>query len=593
MALRIPAATVHPRIALETAATDYKCPSTRLPGKSRFLELFSAQLSTALHPGDSGSWAFGDNGELIGFVVAGNPQTRSCLLLPSKPALQSVWSLLSNREPPRGNRSARTVSELRLDTRDSNDTTPDEDSTTVESSLPPPSIFSLRMDRGATPSTVARSTTTMFYESRPDLSLARGSLSGGNAGLATGTASNGKFLEEQTYRLRRELERAWEIIQEKDKRLQEFGIGNPDEDLNYGAQYTAPSLSKDIGDVQLGFGLGSGLKRRTWSSPPLWEPEVSPLEDLRESNLERPFDFEFSLKGRPKTVEPYLEIDRRNVEDLRNTWQREVDTNYALRKENRELRGGIKQAIEAIHQVNGDGKEAEGHGELVKIATELRRVLHDSGDSGSLPGTVVNVKPEPELNEINLRDIPPFPQEPQGLLNSIPKLPPRQRPHKERRTLTPKGQFHRLSRVPKGHSTSLPVYESKIKTVPEEDEDDEMEDRVATKVENHAREEVKGKDNMLLSPTSTSSRPHDWVQPETAPNLDSDYSPISPRMVLSMNISQETPDLNFHEGAVQHILESSMSDTAEKAPSSSSGKKNEETDDRLTIQEKKDEHEVN
>ncbi len=44
---------------------------------------------------------------------------------------------------------------------------PDDDAMTVARKLPPPCIFSQRIDRG-TPSTMACSTTTLLYEHKPD-----------------------------------------------------------------------------------------------------------------------------------------------------------------------------------------------------------------------------------------------------------------------------------------------------------------------------------------------------------------------------------------------------------------------------------------
>ncbi|KAJ8120408.1 hypothetical protein O1611_g10374 [Lasiodiplodia mahajangana] len=70
---------------------------TRLPGSSNFLELYGVKLSTSVLPGDCGSWAFNDKGEFTGLVVAGNPETASCLLLPSERALGKIhWMRLNS-----------------------------------------------------------------------------------------------------------------------------------------------------------------------------------------------------------------------------------------------------------------------------------------------------------------------------------------------------------------------------------------------------------------------------------------------------------------------------------------------------------------
>lgn len=87
----------------------------------------------------------------------------------------------------------------------------DRDTMTVESSLPPPSLFSYRTDRGTTPSTMAYLTLSTGYEHILGTSLAREGLPRGDAGSASSFASKENFLEDQVTRLRRELERAWEI----------------------------------------------------------------------------------------------------------------------------------------------------------------------------------------------------------------------------------------------------------------------------------------------------------------------------------------------------------------------------------------------
>ncbi|KAI0869389.1 hypothetical protein GGS24DRAFT_478912 [Hypoxylon argillaceum] len=72
---------------------------TRLLGTSSFLELYGVKSSTPLSPGDSGSWAYSDKGNLAGLIVAGNLQTGSCLLLPSRVALRPVDSMRQPADP--------------------------------------------------------------------------------------------------------------------------------------------------------------------------------------------------------------------------------------------------------------------------------------------------------------------------------------------------------------------------------------------------------------------------------------------------------------------------------------------------------------
>ena len=70
---------------------------TRLPGTRNFLELHSVKLSTSLRPGDSGSCAYDSQGAIVSFVLAGNPNAMSCMLLPAKSAMRSALSLI--RDP--------------------------------------------------------------------------------------------------------------------------------------------------------------------------------------------------------------------------------------------------------------------------------------------------------------------------------------------------------------------------------------------------------------------------------------------------------------------------------------------------------------
>ncbi|KAJ3579004.1 hypothetical protein NPX13_g1561 [Xylaria arbuscula] len=246
---------------------------TRLPGTNKFLELHSVQLRTHLRPGDSGSWAYNSQGALVGFVIAGNPNSVSCLLLPVKSALQSMLSLLRRRvlaegpalqsflpllseelsaeqsflsdmsgpwlhwgieDKPHASRNSSPNSSSSLNHSLSIPFTaaPDfDDAMTVASSLPPPSIFSQRTSRG-TPSTTTYSVTTSSHEPRHS----RESLSS-----ASRFPSTVDFTQGQINHLRRELERAWEIIQDKNKLLQKY-IADKDKLLQ---KYIADDTNSD------------------------------------------------------------------------------------------------------------------------------------------------------------------------------------------------------------------------------------------------------------------------------------------------------------------------------------------------------------
>ncbi|KAI0185985.1 hypothetical protein EV127DRAFT_484628 [Xylaria flabelliformis] len=426
--------THHPEIRGERSTMPFY---TRLPGKSNFLELYSVQLSTPVRHGDSGSWAFSDDGKLVGFVIAGNPKIGSCLLLPSRPSLLSVQSLLRNREssaePGSVNWSSQSidaVSPRLLDEWESNydgnrqpfrrkpsvvvqshppqrgdqfseffDTL-DEDTMTVGSSLPP-SLFSHRMGRGTTPSTMASSTLSTGYEHIPGNSLAQENFLRSDAGSASSFVNKENFLEGQAARLRRELERAWEIIQEKDKRLQEFTTGERDPKLGTS---TDDSLSLASGrHPRLEF--GQDLSREPFSpSEQLHYRPAPTLTASREASPEKTNLSTYQLTA--------LETERETK--MRTKWLAQVDANEALSRENQELKRGITQAIEAIAKVYVDRKEAANYEGLSKIASDLNNSLHNSADLKVIAGQV-RIKKESEHDEIKLIDIPPFPGKPQHI----------------------------------------------------------------------------------------------------------------------------------------------------------------------------------
>lgn len=384
---------------------------TRLPGTDNFLELYSVQLRTPLRPGDSGSWAFNDKGEIAGFVVAGNPQTGSCLLLPARQVLQSMESLLSNRARPVGLETTNwPASMLSLATgthttafRDERD----EDAMTVASSVPPPSIFSQRMDRG-TPST-----TTTSYGRRPGASLARESLYRDDAASASSFVSKGDFLEDQVGRLRRELERAWEIIQEKDKHLQHIITGNLHNVLRTPAKYTAlPQSGVDyslpfspIQDSSQDLGQSSPLEQSHSPNAMILElPRAAKPETLAASD-------NFPTASVVQSVKDSLEAWKTEVNDTmeeqKTMLQAQVAANEALNKENKELKQGIGQARMQIWNMTAGQGSAVNRKELLKIAGSLSRILHSNGDGPEPAPGPSKVQKEPEQNETMPMDIPP------------------------------------------------------------------------------------------------------------------------------------------------------------------------------------------
>ncbi|KAI0486318.1 hypothetical protein F4859DRAFT_528102 [Xylaria cf. heliscus] len=531
--------THRPEIRGERSMTPFY---TRLPGKSIFVELYSVQLCAPVRHGDSGSWAFNDKGELVGFVIAGNPKTGSCLLLPSRSALFSMWSLLQIRESSAGignvKSAGRTLVGLspslpdnwesdydgnrwcfrykptgriqyrfpqpgdelvgffdvtrlveltpeerlrfeqevkrRNNSSSNNDTerdkkekkmttateeeyglsasdnwdnsadflqdhdsfslfwddgaqgtasgkkaskglndmhwsdTPDEDTMTVGSSLPPPSLFSYRTGRGTTPSPIAYSTVSTGFEDILGASLRRESFSRGDGVSATSFASKETFLEQQAGRLRRELERAWEIIQEKDKRLQGLITFNRD---HVGQGPVKDAVFRDHSEL----GFGQDPRRKPSLPSPLEQSYYQPAsmsEDVRKLGLEMPplhsLESTSSLLSRIKVLEAELETDRSIIDETRVMWRTQTDANEALDRENRELRRGVAQAIEAIHQVHGDRKEANDPEGMLKIVSNLHHLLHPNAELKPISDQV-KIRKESEDSETRLMDIAPFP----------------------------------------------------------------------------------------------------------------------------------------------------------------------------------------
>lgn len=259
---------------------------------------------------------YNDEGKLFGFVVAGNAKTRTCLFVPSFDALLSVCALLEHRK-------MRITPTTWYNKMDRTDMPPiralgitDEDATTITSSLPPPSVFSQRLDRG-TPSTIAQSTTATSYDPRPGTSLR------GDERQTGRFRTKSDFLEDQVVRLRRELERAWEIIGEKDEHLKRLITGERGLELS--------------GDA-------------------------IPQNDLE------------ALKAE-------IETNRGRIEEYRSLWRRQADDseqlvrlNERLAQMNEESDKRIMQAIDAIHKLHGSRTDADGDSndeELMKIAFDL------------------------------------------------------------------------------------------------------------------------------------------------------------------------------------------------------------------------------
>ncbi|RYC58305.1 hypothetical protein CHU98_g7909 [Xylaria longipes] len=354
--------THHPEIRGKRSMNPFY---TRLPGKSNFLELYGVQLSTPVYPGDSGSWAFNDKRELIGLVIAGNPKTKSCLLLPSKPALLSILSLLRSRE------SSAEIGSL-----------------ASPKSIQPP--------HGPWNNTIYYC--VLYYY----------------AGICTPSrdfthTSKENFLEEQAARLRRELERAWEIIQEKDNLLQETTADDIEHVLDILTKDATPLQSKNHASSQLGLGQDS-IQKPTPSSPSEQSHSRPAFNQYLEANpnMSIPDYQELTslLLRRIEVLETELEIDRGIIKETRAMWRTQVDANEALNRENNELKMGVSQAIDAIYKVHGD-KEANDHGGLLKIPSNLGRFLHNNTDLKPFSGEV-KIKKELEPSWTGRMDILPL-----------------------------------------------------------------------------------------------------------------------------------------------------------------------------------------
>ncbi|KAI1734458.1 hypothetical protein F4680DRAFT_343564 [Xylaria scruposa] len=426
--------THHPEIRGERSTVPFY---TRLPGKSNFLELYSVQLSTPVRHGDSGSWAFSDSGKLVGFVIAGNPKIGSCLLLPSRPALLSARSLLRSRglsakignvnwpdqslvglspsTPDKwesdydGSRQSfrhKPTVVIQSHPPQSSDRfleffdTRDEDTMTVGSSLPPPSLFSHHTGRGTTPSTMASSTLSTGYAHNPS-SLTREILFRSDVGSASSFENKEHFLEGQVARLRRELERAWEIIQEKDKRLQEFTTGVGGHKLGTSTEGSlAPERHRRLE-------FGQDLTR-----------EQTPFNSLEQSHYRPAAPITASIEASPEmpnlSTYQFTALETERETKMRTRWLAQVDANEALSRENQELKRGIAQAIEAISKIHDDREEADNYEGLLKIASDLNDGLHGSTNLKAI-ASQVKIKKESEHNETKLMDIPPFVGEPQEI----------------------------------------------------------------------------------------------------------------------------------------------------------------------------------
>ncbi|KAI8624666.1 hypothetical protein F5Y19DRAFT_480411 [Xylariaceae sp. FL1651] len=386
---------------------------TRLPGMDCFMELQSVQLDIPLRPGDSGSWAFNSNWKPIGCVIAGSPKTGSCLLSPIGPALQSMYKLLqSSRSDARikpKHWAGLTPAAPRFDIPSYPQ---DEDAMTTASSAAPPSIFSNRMDRG-TPFTMAYSPVPTPHVHSTKSPEAEGSLLQGEVGSASGLASKDDFWKHQSIKLRRELGRAWEIIQEKDQQLQELLPG-------------------------------------TFAEPP--PPPRTP----------------FIFSGTTKPSTPSF------TTSFADTGFNVIDANEALAQENQELKRGIAQAMKAIHEVRHTRRDYDYRERLVKITLDLERVLNNTSDLDPNP-SLNKVKTEPESKDIVLTDLPPYMGSDQVQSYQLDNLPYRKKPQKLPSKRIPRTVKSRLTSpflASQGQGPSLSEGGRDIDTVMEVDEED-------------------------------------------------------------------------------------------------------------------------
>ncbi|KAI0538232.1 hypothetical protein GGR58DRAFT_468782 [Xylaria digitata] len=475
--------THHPAIKGRRSGTPFY---TRFPGTSNFLELHSVKLGTPVRPGDSGSWAYDDERNLVGFVAAGDPKSGSCLLLPTESALESMYSLLKNRASLSTVRPWTDISLPESPSSMLGDVL-NEDAMTVASSLPPPSIFSQRMDR-RTPSTTGYSAITTWVERKPHTPQAQESVSRGNTEPTSNFVSRNDFLLDQTAKLRRELERAWEIIQEKDRRLQQFITGDLDLGLDVSMKDATPLQSDDHADSQ--FTPTQDITQTQGQLSPS-EPSYSQATILSEysrtASPETPGVSDPSALTRLKALKTELETSNRVIAETRTMWRTQVDLNEALTRENQRLRKGMKQVIKAIHESKWPDTKTN-HEKLQDIASGLvfDYVFNTDDDDRKTPTSRPKVKKESDQHATALKDIPAFskptqasqesgairiPRRPTRML--VPPLgPPPQTPREGRRILTPKSRLNPPLSASRGQSSSLSEIERKIDTVPEEDEDD-------------------------------------------------------------------------------------------------------------------------
>jgi hypothetical protein len=426
--------THHPEIRGRYSETPYY---TRLPGTGSFLELQRVQLGTSLRPGDSGSWAFDDERRLVGFVMAGSPNTASCLLLPARTALRSMLTLLVSRDISSSSSFDGPLPDFRLDV---SRNSPDEDSVTVASSYAPPSIFSRRADR-STPSTKANSAITAPYEMwaiQTQGRLLRGEDSPG------GLASKGNFWEDQSARLRRELERAWEIIQEKDQRLQSFIIGDAESAMasvrRHGSRETSPET-----------------------------PVLSREEAFSVNEVEKTL----------QTLKIEMKGNRALMEELLAMWKTQVDFSEALVKENERLKSQTDQTIKVNMNVVDHARiedMREKFAKMAKVITDSPYIHLDSDATGPHPSPV---KPKPELEpESDVMDTLLYRKSTGPARRRITPLKGGSPPayDRERRILTPKGRLTPPFSLSRGQSSMVSESGRMIDTVLEEDEKDDDED---------------------------------------------------------------------------------------------------------------------
>ncbi|KAI1338581.1 hypothetical protein F5Y15DRAFT_122066 [Xylariaceae sp. FL0016] len=313
--------THHTNISGRRSTTSY----TRLPNTEEFQMLHSVRLNTPLHAGDSGSWVFSKaSGKLIGFVVAGSPKTGLCLVTPAQIALASMLRLLQKGQPvpkpsdpiyipPKqpissGISSGISLAKWASPGIPSAHTAEDDDAATVASSRRPPSVFSSRFTYASTASV-------------DSFSVQETSFVGDH--LPPYPNAEGDFLKEHNTQLRRELERAWEIIHEKDERLSKYFEDHPESTSDSESPHRASPQAPGI----------ESLSAQTWT------PED---QEIAKEKLDQ-------LRRRVMALKNELDTKDEQLRRAENLWKTQVNNNQDLVQENRALKSQL-QAMRSVEQ---------------------------------------------------------------------------------------------------------------------------------------------------------------------------------------------------------------------------------------------------